>query len=502
MPRPRLCVTVTADSTRALRDRRDAASGHADLVELRLDGVRDIDLPGALAGRKRPVIVTCRPRREGGAFDGPEEARLGFLRQAVELGAEYVDLEWDSAFAPILALRGGHGVVLSSHDFDGVPGDLAGRWRAMRASGAEVVKLAVMARALCDTLPLLELADRNGLHSGPDGSGHTVLVAMGLPGLPSRVLAARFGSCWTYAGDGVAPGQLAADRMTGEFRFRTLDEGTRVFGVVGNPVGHSVSPAMHNAAFDETGEDAVYLPLEAESAADFRRFAAVLGLVGVSVTAPFKHALAEGAECDEEDAGTRLRVINTLKASARGWQARNTDVAGFLAPLDARGIGLEGRRASVVGSGGAARAVAFALVSRGARVTVHGRDRQKAAQVAAVAPGAVATDAPASAGSWDLLVNASPAGTWPDVDATPVPASALAGGGLVYDLVYNPAQTRLLGEAAAAGCAVIGGLDMLVAQAARQFEWWTGRPAPVDAMRAAAERRLEEDAPAHRTGER
>ena len=276
-----------------------------------------------------------------------------------------------------------------------------------------------------------------------------------------------------------------------------------MFGVVGNPIGHSVSPAMHNAAFDETRRG--------------RRLSAARGGVGRGLPQvrggarprrasasplPFKRALAEGAECDEDDAGSRLGVINTLKASARGWQARNTDVAGFLAPLDARAIALDGRRASVVGSGGAARAAAFALAARGARVTVHGRDRQSGRAGGGGRARRAATDAPASAGGWDLLVNATPVGTWPDVDATPVPAAALAGGGLVYDLVYNPAQTRLLSDAAAAGCAVIGGLEMLVAQAARQFEWWTGRPAPVDAMRAAAVRRLEEDAPADRTGDR
>ncbi len=276
-----------------------------------------------------------------------------------------------------------------------------------------------------------------------------------------------------------------------------------VFGVVGNPVGHSVSPAMHNAAFDETGEDAVYLPLEAESAADFRRFAAALGVVGVSVTAPFKRELAEGAECDEEDAGTpapRHQHAEGLGAWLAGAQHRRGRIPG-----SARRDGASRSRAGARRWWGAgarrgrrrSRSLHAAPASPSTGATVR-RPRH----VAAVAPGAVATDAPASAGGWDLLVNATPVGTWPDADATPVPAPALAGGGLVYDLVYNPAQTRLLRDAAAAGCAVIGGLDMLVAQAARQFEWWTGRPAPVDAMRAAAERRLEEDAPAHRTGER
>jgi 3-dehydroquinate dehydratase/shikimate dehydrogenase len=493
MVHPLLCVTVTADTTAELRVRRDEASRHADLVELRLDGLRDIDVAGALAGRTVPVIVTCRPRREGGAFDGAEEARLGFLGEAVRLGADYVDVEWSAAFAPVLDRRGGRGIVLSAHVFDGVPADVAGRWRAMRASGAEVVKLAVMAHSLSDTLRLMDLGARVD-------EGGTVVVAMGMPGLPSRLLAGRFGSRWTYAGESVAPGQLPASRMLDEFRFRKIGPATRIYGVVGRPIGHSLSPAIHNAAFDATGEDAVLLPLEAASADDFRRFSAALGVSGAAVTAPFKQSLADGADVEADDPASRLVAVNTLKRSGARWVARNTDVPGFLSALDARAIPLEGCRAAVVGAGGAARAVAFALAQRGARVTVHGRRAESAERAAAVAPGAVGTGAPIRAAAWDLLVNATPVGTWPEVDATPVPAPALAGGGVVYDLVYNPARTRLMAEAAAAGCRVIGGLDMLVEQAARQFEWWTGRAAPRAAMREAAARRL--TSTADRAGDR
>jgi 3-dehydroquinate dehydratase / shikimate dehydrogenase len=490
-----LCTTVTAGTTAELRRRRDDASRTADVVELRLDGVRDIDVAGALADRKGPVMVTCRPTREGGAFDGSEDQRLAFLAEAARLGAEYVDVEWDSAFSTVLSLRGGRGVVLSSHDYDGVPADLAGRWRAMRAVGAEIVKIAVTARALSDTLALLELNAAE-----PDGS--RILLAMGLPGIATRVLAARFGSCWTCASESAEPGEISADRLLEEFRFRETSRATRVFGVVGNPVGHSVSPLMHNAAFDETGEDAVYLPLEATSASDFRRFARALRVAGASVTAPFKLTLAEGAAVDDDDPARVLSVVNTLKAVNGGWRGCNTDVAGFLAPLDARGVTLAGRRVAIVGTGGAARAVAFSAASRGARVTVHGRNRARALEAAALASASAGVGSTPDPGTWDLLVNATPVGTYPAVADSPVPEAVLHGGGLVYDLVYKPGRTRLLADATAAGCPVIGGLEMLVAQAARQFEWWTGRPAPVETMRAAAERRLSTNGRAELAGDR
>jgi 3-dehydroquinate dehydratase / shikimate dehydrogenase len=479
----RLCATVTARTTAELRRRRDDAARTADVVELRLDGTHDIDVAGALADRKGPVMVTCRPTREGGAFEGPEDRRLAILAEAARLGADYVDVEWDSAYSTVLSVRGGRGIVLSSHDYDGVPADLAGRWRAMRATGADIVKIAVTARALSDTLGLLDLNAAE-----PDGA--RILLAMGLPGVATRVLAARFGSCWTFVSESPAPGEISAARMVQEFRFGKTGPATRVFGVVGNPVGHSVSPVMHNAAFDETGEDAVYLPLEASSASDFRQFARALRVAGASVTAPFKLALAEGAAIDDRDPARVLSVVNTLKAVNGGWRGCNTDVAGFLAPLDARGVTLAGRRVVVVGTGGAARAVAFSAASRGARVTVHGRSRTRALEAAALASASAGRAFAPDPGSWDLLVNATPVGTYPAVADSPVPEAVLQGGGLVYDLVYKPVRTRLLADAAAAGCPTIGGLEMLVAQAARQFEWWTGRPAPIETMRAAAERRL------------
>ncbi len=466
---------------------RDRAAALADLVELRLDGVRDVDVPATLAGRRTPVIVTCRPRREGGAFDGPEDGRLAILLAAARSGAEYIDVEFDSAFGPLVAERGGRGVVLSSHDVSGVPSDLAARFRAMRAVGAEIVKIAVTAHSLADNLPLLAL----GREAAPAQA--VALVAMGTPGLPSRVWAARFGSCWTYAGDGIAPGQVSPERMVSEFRFRAITAKTLLFGVFGQPVVHSVSPAIHNAAFGATRFDGAYLPLEAHDAADAMAFAETIGLSGASITAPFKVALL--AEAEEVDESARLcGAANTLRLDRGRRQVRNTDMAGFLAPLDARGIVLVKTRVAVVGTGGAARAVVSALGGRQARVTVYGRRQTATDTVAALADGGTGRVGTPAAGSWDLLVNATPVGSWPDTGASPVPPAALAGGRAVYDLVYKPVGTSLLAAARAAGCVAIGGLEMLVAQAVEQFEWWTGLAAPREVMRAAAEDRSGERA--------
>jgi shikimate dehydrogenase len=285
----------------------------------------------------------------------------------------------------------------------------------------------------------------------------------------------------------MAPGQISPERLVSEFRFRAITPSTRLYGVFGRPITHSVSPAIHNAAFEASGFDGAYLPLEARDAADAVAFADAFGLSGASITAPFKVALL--AEADEADDSARLcGAANTLRFDHGRRMVRTTDINGFLEPLDVRGVALDGARVAVVGTGGAARAVVSALGRRHSRVTVYGRRQAEAARVAALADGGTGREGHPDPGSWDLLVNATPVGSWPDTAASPVPLESLRGGRVVYDLVYKPVRTSLLEAADAAGCVTIGGLEMLVAQAVAQFEWWTGLPAPREVMRAAADK--------------
>ncbi|MEZ5418735.1 MAG: hypothetical protein R2708_15530 [Vicinamibacterales bacterium] len=283
----------------------------------------------------------------------------------------------------------------------------------------------------------------------------------------------------------MAPGQIALTRMRDEFRVPQLTSRTAVYGLVGRPVAHSLSPAMHNAAFQAAGVDAVYVPLEAVSFDDFDAFAEAFEVQGASVTAPYKPA-AFRALAAPGAADRALGAVNTLRRTPAGWEGCNTDVEGFLAPLHGRV--LEGRRVAVLGAGGAARAVAPALRARGARVTVHAR-RSEEAEALAASAGARAGTWPPNDG-WDVLVNTTPVGTWPLTGKAPVALDGRLDGRLVYDLVYNPPDTALLQRARVLGADTLGGLPMLVAQAAAQFTWWTGQPAPLDAMRAAALARL------------
>ena len=271
-----LCETVTGKTMGELIAARDAASS-ADMVELRLDGVARCDVARALEGRRRPVIVTCRPIWEGGQFDGAEEDRRELLGQALSCGAEFVDVEWRA-----LTAGGGRGLLdgvldadpgrtlVSSHDFDGVPADLGARAAAMRATGASVIKVAVAAHRLCDTLGLMEIAK---------GRNDAVVIGMGDAGVPTRLLASRFGSRWTYGGNAVAPGQMPVSRMLNDFRFRDVGPRTTLYGLV---CGRgSRMPAVLNGAFAAAGMDAVCVPLAGADDEDARTFSDALGFTGL-----------------------------------------------------------------------------------------------------------------------------------------------------------------------------------------------------------------------------
>jgi 3-dehydroquinate dehydratase/shikimate dehydrogenase len=459
-----LCVTIGAPTLADLRERRDRAASDADLVELRLDTVADPDVAGALAGRTVPVILTCRASWEGGYFRGSEQTRLRLLQEAWALGAEYVDVEFAALkSAPWVEATRGERLVVSAHDFDGVPADLADRHRAICATGAAVTKLAITAHGLRDVARLAAL-------SRP-AVGRQVLLAMGTPGLVTRIAPGRFGSAWTYAGDAWAPGQILASRLRDEFRFGEISHRVALYGVAARPSGHSLSPVMHNAAFRAARLDAVYVPLEALDAADLFDFADALDLQGASVTIPFKTEVLP--RCEPDAAARAAGAVNTLVRRDGRWLGRNTDIAGLLAPL--------ARRFSLPGL--------LACAGEGAVVTVCARRPDQAAEVAGAA-GASVGAFPPQRGSWDLLINTTPVGMHPVTDATPMPASHLDGR-LVYDLIYNPPETRLLRDAREAGLETLGGLDMLVAQAEAQFEIWTGQPPAPGVMRAAANRRLQ-----------
>lgn len=483
----RICVSIRESTSQRAVEAAGRAAAWADVVEFRADFIQDLNLDLLFRTKPRPVIFTLRSRREGGAYAGSEQRRLGTILQAARCGADYVDVEFSSSWQEILQALPHEMVILSCHHFEQAPADLDVLVNAMAASGAGILKLAVRAGCLADNLRIREL-----LEHARERCLKLCALAMGREGLPSRILGCCWGSWMTYAslpgGQTTAEGQLPVDVLLHQYRVREITHDTLLFGVLGKPLEHSLSPHVHNAAFAARGANAVLLPLEAADFDDFLRFHASIPMQGVAVTIPYKgdaHALAHTLSVAAEQTG----AVNTLIFTKNRWHGENTDVEGFLRPL--KRFALPGNmRAVVLGAGGAARAVIHALRSEGAEVCVVARDRSQARDLGNKFQVEYAAWDRLESLHWDLLVNATPIGMIPETDRSPVPANCLTGQ-WVYDLVYNPAETRLLAEAGRRGCMTIAGNEMFLGQAWKQQCLWCGTPPPEEVMEAALKAALE-----------
>lgn len=457
-----------------------ANAARIDLVELRADFLND----GELARLSRfpdmvgmPAILTIRRTVEGGRFPQDERSRRRLIGAAA--GAyRYVDLESDVDRSFDELVPAGTRVIRSLHDTTGVPDRIERVMRDLPRTGREIAKAAVTPRTGGEMVDLFECARRLGAPS-PD-TPERILLGMGRFGLPTRILAAHLGNFLTFcsrAGRSAAPGHLDPETMVELYRFPSIHAGTRVLGVVGTPLSHSRSPQIHNPALAASGTDAVYVPIELDDLSELERLARLLPLDGCSVTIPHKGAAA--AMSDAAPMVRRVGACNTLVRTRTGWRGENTDVHGFLAPLRERSI--VPRRATVIGAGGAARAVAFALRSLGTEVLILNRTEQRAQSLARDCGGtAGALDAAGLArvsGHSELIVQTTSVGL-PDNPGDPLAAYSFRGHELVYDLVYGEGLTPMLERAREAGCAVIDGGRMLAEQAYEQFRLFTGHAFP------------------------
>jgi 3-dehydroquinate dehydratase/shikimate dehydrogenase len=479
-----ICVSLTEETTTGLIDRMVDLADVADLYEVRADYVLDLDLLTLLRARSRPIMLTCRSVSQGGRFPDADPRRRLILLEAVKRGFDYVDVEHDSGFYDVMLEKAGRGLIVSHHDFESTPEDLDALYGRMSEQGADVVKIVVTPRSIADVARLLAFAARTAGRGGPP----LVALAMGPLGTATRLLAGRYGAPFTFGspewGGEAAPGQVPAAEMAGLYRVRQVTAATRVYAVLGADVARSLSPVLHNRAFAARGLDAIYVPFSAEALLPFVEALPVLDLAGFSVTRPYKVEMLAHLH-QQDEAVTRCGSVNTVVCEDGRLRGLTTDGAGVLGPLGKR-TAIKGSSVVIVGAGGAARAVAFALRASGARVTVVARKPQQAGELAADVGCAHGALADLRHYPWDILINATPLGSRDLVDQTPVPAASHRPGTIVFDMVYDPLETRLLREAAAAGCRLVDGLEMLLAQAVEQFQAWTGLEAPLDAMKSAA----------------
>lgn len=492
-----VCVAAAAETPERLLAIAEAEQ--TDFFEFRLDALRDPG-QGALAIQlfrrqhgEAVILATCRRREGCGGYTGSIPGQLALLLHFAECGADLVDLEVETLAAALpeqlhrfgeALARTGAALVVSAHDFQAT-GDLDGTFAALRrlgaTAGASVFKIVSTAQSLADNLAMLRFL------KAASREAPVVGMCMGAQGLPSRVLGLRAGSAWTFAaasdGEATASGQIPASVLLHGYGIKQIGPETRVYGVAGNPVGHSLSPAMHNAAFLAEGIDAVYLPLHTTSLDDLLLFIRGLPVAGLSVTMPWKVGLL--SRLDMVDPLTAaIGAVNTVLRREDGslW-GTNTDAAAIAEPL-ARRIALPGARVLLLGAGGAARAAAFALQAAGAEVAILNRTRAAAEQLARESGARVAERSRIR--GFDVILNATPSGMAGALaDVLPVDEDALDGAQIVFETVYHPRETPLVRAARARGIEVIDGLEMFLHQGARQWSVWTGRPAPLAAMGAA-----------------
>ena len=486
---------VLAERTpRALWQALRRAARRARVVELRLDYLGSV---GAMArflerlARRRPpfaLIATCRRRAEGGEFAGSPSAQLAVLELAARAGCQWVDVEaatleqFPAWLRPALLPLAGR--IVSFHDFRGTPARLERMYRRLARLGADRVKIAVTARSQADNLAVLDLARRH--------RGRVIALSMGMARVPGRVLALGAGSALAYAaperGPATAPGQIPWSEFRDSYRAQRLNARTRVYGVIGRPIAHSLSPAMHNAAFRAARLNAVYLPFEVASLRDFLDCLGPLGVAGFSVTLPYKETLLRHLD-GIDPLAEQIGAVNTVVVrGGRRLYGYNTDYVGILRALQGA-IRLHASRVLLVGAGGAARAVAFALATAGAFICVTARRPAAARALARAVSGEALPRAALRRQRFDAIVNCTPVGQSPEADESPLRAEEL-NCRVVVDLVYHPRHTKLLRLARRRGCRTVAGWQMLVEQGAAQYEIWTGLRAPVAAMRRAVLARL------------
>lgn len=481
----RICVSVCEKTIDALESAAVRASESADIVELRIDCLTRLeDVEPVLNRISCPVILTFRPDEQGGQRVLDHQARKLFWNSAPQTA--WWDIESDLALETDWSR-----IIISHHDFSGVPEDITQIYEQLAATPAAVLKIAVQANDIVDCIPVFQLLDR------ARGEGRDIIaIAMGNAGLATRILGPSRGAFLTYAAleeeSATAPGQITAQKLRSVYNVEQIDRETMICGLVGRPVMHSVSPHMHNAGFRTAGINGVYLPLEVHDVKTFvermvhpRTREVDWNLRGLSVTAPHKSAVMEFLDWIDPTAQA-IGAVNTIVVDDDKLRGFNTDAAGFLDPLFKVIDPLSGLRVAVIGAGGAARAAVWALLKQQATVTLFARDVAKARSLGQAFDVSYEPLSSASFAGYDLVINATPLGSGELIDQVPVTAEQLDGVRIAYDLVYNPIETRFLQEASKAGCETLRGLEMLIAQAKNQFELWTGQTPSMNVMSDAA----------------
>lgn len=491
-----ICIPVIANNLDdVLRDIAET-SMVADIIEVRLDYLKNPDLKRILEGRTKPVIITNRPVREGGKFAGSEEERIALLKLAIQLQADYVDIEHDSIqhISRDTARGISTKLIVSYHNFKETPDNLISLHQKLSQYGADIVKIVSYANTITDNVKVYRLLRQ--------ARGRVISFCMGEYGMISRILYKRFGSYLTFAslqkGKESAPGQISIQEFLHTYQAQRQDKGTDIYGLIGNPVSHSISPIIHNTLFKKMNLNSIYVPFKVDNIGDFIRAFRELDIKGYSVTIPHKESVI--SHLDEIDpTAKKIGAVNTVINRNGELVGFNTDYKAAIQVLENMSQApdvktgndrLKEKYVTLLGAGGAARAISFGLQERGAQVTIVNRNFERAQSLARDVGCLSRKFGDLSGINTDILINATPVGMFPAVHETPIDKNNLKPNMLVFDTIYNPSETRLLREARARGCRIVGGLPMFVNQAAAQFELWTGIKPPLKLIEEIAFKKL------------
>ena len=489
-PLPRICIALGLPDVPRLMEqaRREAESGE-NFLEFRLDYLPDpLNGTNAIAEfldsyPNCTVLATCRRHQNHGRFNGGIEDQLRILEQAIRRGSRAIDIEIETAeTAPerCAELRNLAQLIVSWHHFETTP-PLDPVLKRMSRVPADVYKIVTTARKPSDTGRILAATRVNPKMP-------LVTLAMGEIGFPTRVLSTALGAVFTYAAPahvaGTAAGQVNARQLRSLYRIDKFSKGAKIYGVIADPVRHSVSPQVHNRAFQSRRIDAVYVPLlvAANQLRDFFHLADNLPLAGFSVTIPHKRRIMRYLD-SVDPLARRIGAVNTVWRKGGKWRGANTDAAAVSGPLS-KIINLPRSTALIVGNGGAARGAACALADAGTKVSLTGRNPDRVRALARLVDGEPMSFEQAIGRKFDVVINATPVGMWPNLNECYF--NGVIPGEIVFDMVYNPLETVLIRRAREQGKQVIPGVKMFIEQAVRQFEIWTDEKAPRAAMESAA----------------
>jgi len=529
----KICVSVCAETVDEFIKKTKRAKEIADVVELRFDCLAMEEFPRDDFKKTEPihnkiltevfnseVIQTFRPKQFGGQREISEDELDNFWYSGYD--GTWADVEEERVEGVMHWIY--HPIICSHHDFERTPNNLTEIYQRLKNTGAHIVKIAIQANKITDTIGIWSLikfydsekdqllddkiAKNTKLEKQTGIKLETEIVklipiAMGEAGKWTRILGLAYGAPLTYAsleeGNETAPGQISAKDLIEVYRVKELDKQTEIYGIIGNPVSHSLSPYMHNAAFKHCELNAVYIPFEVSNLDEFvKRMVRPetreidWNLKGFSVTIPHKEAIIKHLDFVDE-AAKEIGAVNTVKIVDGKLLGFNTDSTGFIEPLLEKYPDLKEAKVGIIGNGGAARACIYALKKEGAKPKIFARDTEKAKdlskefEVECLEFKQGKTDF----SDIDILINTTPLGMKGELkNQSPASAEQLKNLHLAYDLVYNPIKTRFLREAENVGIPTIGGIEMLIAQGVKQFEIWTELKPPIKFMSQAAIQRL------------